>query len=212
MTARFPAAFGAFLPLFVALAACAGPAATAPAPPPASSTGDLAAPAASSAPAPASATATTMPTTTPSASASAVAVPVQAPAPAPPLPDVKVSNIGMHIGGGPNDAPTKEPIRRSVEPHFDQFRACFAQLEDKDKGGDLGVDLRIERGGGKAKVGHPRTALKGKGFETCVVREFEAIDFLPPKGGTTTVSYSLRFAPAKATGTSGRKAREAPAR
>jgi hypothetical protein len=112
-----------------------------------------------------------------------------------PLPAVKVSNIGMHIGGGPNDDATKEPIRRSVQPHFDAFRRCFAGVEDPKKGGDFGVDLRIDRAGGKAQVSHPRTALKGKDFKDCVVRTFEAIDFLKPKGGTTTVSYSLRFTP-----------------
>ena len=74
-----------------------------------------------------------------------------------PLPAVKVTNIGMHIGGGPNDAPTKEPIRRAVEPHFDAFRRCFA-LVDEAKKGDFGVDLLIDREGGKAKISHPRTA------------------------------------------------------
>lgn len=108
---------------------------------------------------------------------------------------MKVANIGMHIGGGPNDNATKEPIRRSVEPHMDELRRCFGLLADQKKGGDFGVDLRIDRAGGKAKVSHPRTALKGKEFETCVVTTFEAIDFLKPKGGTTTVSYSLRFTP-----------------
>jgi hypothetical protein len=108
---------------------------------------------------------------------------------------VKVANIGMHIGGGPNDDVTKEPIRKSVQPHFDEFRRCFASVEDPKKGGDFGVDLRIDRAGGKARVSHPRTSLKGAGFKECVVRTFEAIDFLKPKGGTTTVSYSLRFTP-----------------
>ena len=111
------------------------------------------------------------------------------------MPAVKVANIGMHIGGGPNDSVTKDPIRRSVQPHFDEFRRCFAQVEDAKKGGDFGVDLRIDRAGGKARVSHPRTSLKGKEFKACVVRTFEAIDFLKPKGGTTTVSYSLRFTP-----------------
>jgi hypothetical protein len=124
------------------------------------------------------------PSAAPSASASAEE----------PLPSVKVVNIGMHIGGGPNDAPTKEPIRRSVEPHFDAFRRCFALVSEAKKG-DFGVDLMIDRQGGKAKVSHPRTALKGKPFEACVVKTFESIDFLKPKGGTTTVSYSLRFTP-----------------
>ncbi len=121
----------------------------------------------------------------PSATASAEAPP----------PNVKVTNIGMHIGGGPNDAATKSPIKRSVEPHFDAFRRCFALVEDMSKGGDVGVDLHIPKAGGKAKVTHPRTAIKGKPFSECVVKVFEGIDFLKPKGGDTTVSYSLRFTP-----------------
>ncbi len=69
-----------------------------------------------------------MPTASAEASAAATAAPA-ATAEAP-LPAVKVSNIGMHIGGGPNDDVTKDPIRRSVHPHFDAFRRCFAQAED----------------------------------------------------------------------------------
>jgi hypothetical protein len=101
----------------------------------------------------------------------------------------------MHIGGGPNDAETKEPIRRSVEPHFEDFRRCYRLLDDQRKGGDFGVDLRIDRAGGGAKLSHPRTTLKGKAFKDCVVHTFEGIEFRKPRGGTTTVSYSLRFTP-----------------
>lgn len=119
---------------------------------------------------------------------------VQAPAEAP-LPDVKVTNIGMHIGGGPHDAVTKAPIKLSVEPHFDDLRRCWTHVDDPKKGGDFGVDLRIEREGGKAQVTKPRTALKGEGFSACVVGVFEKIDFRKPRGGTTVVSYSIRFAP-----------------
>ncbi|MFO0755411.1 MAG: AgmX/PglI C-terminal domain-containing protein [Byssovorax sp.] len=131
------------------------------------------------------------PSATPSADPSAAAS-VDAAAP---LPSVKVTNIGMHIGGGPNDAVTKEPIKRSVEPHFDEFRRCFALVADQKKGGDFGVDLKIDKAGGKANVSHPRTALKGKEFESCVVDVFKAIDFRKPKKGNTVVSYSLRFTP-----------------
>jgi hypothetical protein len=112
-----------------------------------------------------------------------------------PLPAVKVSNIGMHIGGGPNDGPTKEPIRRSVEPHFDALKRCFAQVEDPRKTGDLGLDLRIPKDGGKAGVSHVRTTIKGPAFRDCVVGVFERIEFRKPRGGTTIVSYSLRFVP-----------------
>lgn len=125
------------------------------------------------------------------AAPSASAAPEEAP-----IPNVKVKNIGMHIGGGPNDDVTKEPIKRSVEPHFDAFRRCFAKVDDPAKGGDFGVDVLIEANGGKAKITHPRTALKGAGFEECVVSVFEAIEFLKPKGGKKTmVSYSIRFTP-----------------
>jgi hypothetical protein len=142
--------------------------------------------------------------------ASAAAAPASAPLPATaaagasepsptadPVPGVGVANIGMHIGGGPNDDETKDPIRRSVAPHFDDFRRCFSHAEEQDKGGTFGVDLRIQSVGGAAKVSHPRTSLKGKAFKECVVQTFEKIDFRKPRGGTTTVSYSLRFTPKK---------------
>ena len=58
----------------------------------------------------------------------------------------------MHVGGGVNDASEKAPIKRSVEPHMAAFAKCFAKAEDPGKGGDLSVDLRIEREGGKAQV------------------------------------------------------------
>lgn len=161
------------------------PAATTPgsAPSPTGAPEASAAPTASAAPA-----ASTAPTGTPEA-------PSAAPAEAP-IPNVKVVNIGMHIGGGKNDAPEKAPIKQSVEPHFDSLKRCFALAEDQTKGGDFGIDLRIEGAGGKAKVSHPRTAIKGEAFETCMVKAFEAIEFLKPKGGVATmVSYSVRFTP-----------------
>ena len=143
-------------------------------------------------PPPASATATAAasaaPEPPPAASASAAA-------PAGPVPNVKVQNIGMHIGGGPNDAPTKAPIHKSVAPHFDEMKRCFAMVDDQKKGGDFGIDLRIDKAGGKAKLSHPRTALKGAGFSDCMVKVFEGVDFLKPKGGDTMVSYSVRFTP-----------------
>jgi pyruvate/2-oxoglutarate dehydrogenase complex dihydrolipoamide acyltransferase (E2) component len=155
--------------------------------PPASAPAPIASPAISaSAPAPSA---------EPTASAVASASAAPAVDPSAPLPKVKVSNIGMHIGGGPNDAVTKEPIKRSVEPHMDEFRRCYALVADQKKTGDFGVDLRIDKAGGKAQVSHPRTALKGKEFEECVVGVFKGIDFLKPKKGNTVVSYSLRFTP-----------------
>ncbi len=119
------------------------------------------------------------------------------PEPVEPLPDVEVKNIGMHIGGGPNDRETKQPIAESVKPHFDALRACWKHVAEPGKPGDFGVDLLIPHDGGKASVSNPRSALKGDGFEACVVGVFEAIDFKKPKTGKTMVSYSIRFTPGK---------------
>lgn len=129
--------------------------------------------------------------------ASASAAPAaEAPQPEAPLPEVEVKNIGMHIGGGPNDAPTKAPIKRSVEPHFDAFRRCYTAIEPPETG-DVSVDLRIEREGGRAALTKYKSALKGEGFEACVREVFGEIDFEKPKTGATVVSYSLRFTPKK---------------
>jgi hypothetical protein len=133
----------------------------------------------------------------PSAAAAASSAPLAVAATAEaPLPDVKVSNIGMHIGGGPNDAATKEPIKLSVEPHFDAFRRCYAHVESQGPG-DFGVDLKLGKDGGKARLSPPRTAMKGERFTQCVVQVFEAIEFRKPRGGATVVSYSLRFEPGR---------------
>ena len=188
-----------FAPL---LSACSTPA-----PPPSSGT----APSSTAASALPVTTATTEPTAAATATAAASGGPTardepqpsEAPnasavgsaAPEAPIPNVKVANIGMHIGGGPHDAVTKAPIKTSVEPHFDELRKCWAKVDDPKKGGDFGLDLLIDRAGGKAKVSHPRTSLKGAGFKECLVAVFEAIDFKKPRGGTTTVSYSVRFTP-----------------
>jgi pyruvate/2-oxoglutarate dehydrogenase complex dihydrolipoamide acyltransferase (E2) component len=170
-----------------ALAVSAAPPATASAAPPAPASAPDVAASAAAPPAPEAASAAPPPAPAASAAADAPAA----------IPAVKVANIGMHIGGGPNDDVTKDPIRRSVAPHFDELRRCFGLLDDLTKGGDFGVDLRIDKAGGAAKVSHPRTALKGKPFQECVVHVFEGIDFLKPRGGTTTVSYSIRFTPTK---------------
>jgi hypothetical protein len=107
---------------------------------------------------------------------------------------VKIVTIGMHVGGGPYDEPTKEPIRRSVEPHFAELAKCW-RLVPKPKQADAGVDLVIEARGGRAKVSNPRSTIEGEGFKPCVVAFFESIDFERPKTGRSTVSYSVRFIP-----------------
>jgi hypothetical protein len=108
---------------------------------------------------------------------------------------VAVTNIGVHIGGGPNDSETKEPVVRSVAPHFEELRACWATVDDPRRGGDFGIDLLIPAEGGNARVSNPRTGIHPDAFRDCVVKVFEQIAFAKPRGGRTMASYSLRFAP-----------------
>ena len=143
-------------------------------------------------PSAAASSASAAPSSAPSASAQPLASASAAPAP---LPKVKVENIGMHIGGGPNDAVNKAPIADSVAPHFDEVRACWAKVDDASRGGDFGVDLLIQPEGGRAKVSNPRTAIRPAAFKDCVVAVFEQVDFKKPLKGLTMVSYSLRFTP-----------------
>ena len=135
----------------------------------------------------------------PPASASAAS---SAPPPSPvaeaaaPLPEVhvKIVTIGMHVGGGPYDEITKEPIKRSVEPHFPELAQCWRHVA-QPRQADVGVDLVIEAAGGRARVSNPRTTAAGEGFVPCVVAFYERVEFQRPKNGKTVVSYSVRFTP-----------------
>ena len=40
------------------------------------------------------------------------------------LPELKVENIGLHVGGGPNDADTKAPFIRAIAERFPQARVA----------------------------------------------------------------------------------------
>lgn len=132
---------------------------------------------------------------TPPAAPSVAAEP--APPPAPPaagsLPEVLIENVGLHIGGGPNDDATKAPFKAAIEKRFDDFRRCYVHAEDPRKGGTFGVDLRIGREGGRAQVQQPRTGMKGTELRACLVRAFESVEFARPARGPTMISYSLRF-------------------
>lgn len=110
-------------------------------------------------------------------------------------PRVTVQNIGIHIGGGPNDPATKAPIADGVSPHLDELRGCWTKVDDPARGGDFGVDLLVPAQGGRAFVSHPRTSLHPDAFQDCVVSVFSTIEFGPPRFGKTAVSYALRFTP-----------------
>ena len=117
--------------------------------------------------------------------------PVEASVPA--APAVRAVNIGIHIGGGPNDEATKAPIATSVAPHLAEMAACWRLSDRPERGGDFGVDLLVPAQGGAASVGPPRTALGPEAFRECVSGVFRAIAFARPAGGKTKVSYAVRF-------------------
>jgi hypothetical protein len=109
-----------------------------------------------------------------------------------PLPDVDISNIGMHIGGEKNTAEQKRPIREAVQPHYDALRRCYAEEQKPDAEITFGVDILIDRKGGLAKISHPRSGFGRKSVTNCMVAAFEKIEF-PSSGKPMNVSFSLRF-------------------
>jgi hypothetical protein len=147
----------------------------------------------------------TTPEVTPAPEPADEAAPVAAPEPpaqaqppaaaekqAPPK-GVTVKSIGMHIGGGPNDAAAKAPFTKTIEGGFPDFVACAAHLPPTGRKGTFGVDLLVKKDGGTPDVSSPRTGLPGEPFKACVVQVFERLVFEKPKRGATKLSYSLRF-------------------
>jgi hypothetical protein len=127
----------------------------------------------------------------PEASASASA---SAAADKEPLPNVEVTNIGMHIGGEANTPAQKQPIRETVHKFYDDFRRCYGKLETPPKEATFGVDMRIEGAGGRAKITNPRNTFDDGTLTPCFVAVFEKVDFPKSKKGVAQmVSFSLRF-------------------
>lgn len=132
--------------------------------------------------------------TAPEASASAEppAEPAGPPPGTPSLPAVNVKNVGLHVGGGPNDAASKAPFLRAIERAFPEFQRCYRLVAEPGKEGTFGVDLHVPKGGGTARVEQPRTGIEGDEFRACMIAAFEKVAFEPtPK--PVVISYSVRF-------------------
>jgi len=110
-----------------------------------------------------------------------------------PVPNVKLVNIGLHIGGGPNDARTKAPFLRALGGAFDDFKRCYGLLGDASAHGTFGIDLLVPAAGGIAATSNPRTAFSSAAFRACMVEGFERVHFDPPQHGATKLSYALRI-------------------
>jgi hypothetical protein len=111
-----------------------------------------------------------------------------------PVPKVKVTNIGLHVGGGPNDAVTKAPFERAIQKQFDDFKRCYGKIQTPGAHGTFGIDLLIDKEGGHPKTSGSRTALPDA-FRDCVAHVFETVVFDRPKLGATKISYALKFDP-----------------
>jgi hypothetical protein len=119
--------------------------------------------------------------------------PSPAPAPGTPtLPAVTVRNVGLHVGGGPNDAAGKAPFLTAIEQQFPEFLRCYRLVSEPGTGGTFGIDLHIERTGHHPRTEQPRTALGGDPFRECMIKAFEAVDF-PRLQKPAVISYSVRF-------------------
>jgi hypothetical protein len=106
-------------------------------------------------------------------------------------PRSRVTYIGMHVGGGPNDAATKAPFERAIARSFDDLARCHEAAHAR--AGTFGVDLLIGKDGGHATVSNPRTAIGDEAFRKCALGVFENVVFERPRRGPTTISYSVRF-------------------
>jgi hypothetical protein len=109
------------------------------------------------------------------------------------LPELTVKLVGLHIGGGPNDAATKRPFIETLESGFDAMRGCYPEAEEPEKGGTFGVDLHVGRAGGHPTLRAVRTAMKGDKLKICLERTFQQLEFRRPAKGPTVFSASVRF-------------------
>lgn len=109
------------------------------------------------------------------------------------LPELRIEALGMHVGGGKNDAEEKAPFHRALEQKFPAFMDCYRLAEDPWTGGSFGIDLKIPRAGGAPTAEQPRTRIRGAGFQECMVAAFGRVQFEKPKAGPTVISYSILF-------------------
>ncbi|MES1189135.1 MAG: hypothetical protein ABUL60_35290 [Myxococcales bacterium] len=131
---------------------------------------------------------------TPSASFPALPLPGgEQPTPDKALPELRIEALGMHVGGGKNDAEEKAPFHRALEHRFPAFMDCYRLVEDPWAGGSFGIDLKIPRAGGAPTAEQPRTRIRGAGFQECMVAAFGKVQFEKPKAGPTVISYSILF-------------------
>jgi hypothetical protein len=108
-----------------------------------------------------------------------------------------LKTVGLHIGGAPNDEPSRQHFVRQFETKFDDFRRCYPLAENaSEQNAGFGVDLLIPARGGKPRLRQARSRLLGKRFRRCMRDAFVSLRFARPRvERSVTVSYSLIFKP-----------------
>ena len=106
--------------------------------------------------------------------------------------DVELVHMGLHIGGGPNDDATRNPLLERIKGAFPAFKRCYPKAAQGPANASVGVDLLIPTKGGNATVKSYRSVLKGSEFESCMKESFGAIEF-KEREKPTMISYSVLF-------------------
>lgn len=103
-------------------------------------------------------------------------------------------SFGLHVGGSAADAAARADFLRALESAAPSYLDCYRAIEAPGSVGTFGADLTIGATGGKARIGKPRTKLRGEAFQACMVRALESISFSrTPSGRAVVVSYSVKF-------------------
>lgn len=109
-------------------------------------------------------------------------------------PKVEVKQLGLHIGGGPNNEQEHAIYSTPIQRRFGELQQCYALATPTRNNASFGVDLLISTRGGTAKIKDYRTSLGGKEFHLCVLGVFGSVAF-PARDKATVVSYSVLFKP-----------------
>src|SRR5690606_2434723 len=109
-------------------------------------------------------------------------------------PRVEVKQLGLHIGGGPNNEREHAVYATPIQRRFGELQQCYALATPTRNNASFGVDLLISTRGGTAKIKDYRTSLGGKEFHLCVLGVFGSVEF-PARDKATVVSYSVLFKP-----------------
>lgn len=108
-------------------------------------------------------------------------------------------------GGGTSDSPPielgalpKAEIKAVILLQMPAIRTCYQRALDEkpDLAGELAIKFAISKDGSVFNVEVKRTSMNDAEFESCVVREFQAMVFPEPwNGGIVIVSYPFIFSP-----------------